>query len=76
VQFRGTERLEEGIQRAARHMAMALTASGALVGAAITANSARVERWVPVVLGGAGGMLTTGLVADLIRPRLRPRLGR
>ncbi|MDQ4134492.1 MAG: AarF/UbiB family protein [Actinomycetota bacterium] len=76
VQFRGTERLEEGIQRAARHMAVALTASGALVGAAITANSARVERWVPVVLGGTGGVLTTGLVADLLRPRLRPRLGR
>jgi predicted unusual protein kinase regulating ubiquinone biosynthesis (AarF/ABC1/UbiB family)/nucleotide-binding universal stress UspA family protein len=68
VHFRGTERLEETVRRASRHLALALTASGALVGAAITANS-RVARWVPAVLGGTGGALTTGLVADLVRGR-------
>lgn len=68
VHFRGTERLEETVRRASRHLALALTASGALVGAAITANS-RVARWVPVALGGTGGVLTTGLVVDLARSR-------
>lgn len=66
VQFRGTERLEETVRHASRHLALALTATGALVGAAMTANS-RLPRWLPGVLGGAGGALTTGLVADLIR---------
>jgi ubiquinone biosynthesis protein len=68
VQFRGTERLEETVGRASRQLALALTASGALVGAAIAANS-RTARWVPTVLGGTGGALTTGLVADLVRSR-------
>jgi ubiquinone biosynthesis protein len=68
VQFRGTERLEETVRRSSRQLALALTASGALVGAALTANS-RAARWVPKVLGGAGGALTTGLVADLVRTR-------
>ncbi|HEV3400966.1 MAG TPA: AarF/ABC1/UbiB kinase family protein, partial [Acidimicrobiales bacterium] len=68
VQFRGTERLEETVRRSSRQLALALTASGALVGAAITANS-RAARWVPRVLGGTGGALTTGLVADLVRTR-------
>ena len=76
VHFRGTESLEETVKRAGRHLAMALTASGALVGAAITANSSKVERWVPVVLGSTGGVLTTGLVADMLKPRLRPGLRR
>ena len=66
VQFRGTERLEETVRHASRHLALALTATGALVGAAMTADS-RLPRWVPGVLGGAGGALTTGLVADLVR---------
>ena len=66
VQFRGTERLEDTVRHASRHLALALTAAGALFGAAMTANSG-LPRWVPGVLGGAGGALTTGLVADLVR---------
>jgi predicted unusual protein kinase regulating ubiquinone biosynthesis (AarF/ABC1/UbiB family) len=69
VHFRGMESLEDTVRSASRHLALALTASGALVGAAITASSHRVARWVPVALGSAGGALTTGLVADLVRPR-------
>ncbi|HEX2274895.1 MAG TPA: AarF/UbiB family protein [Acidimicrobiales bacterium] len=68
VQFRGTERLEETVGRASRQLALALTAAGALLGAAIAANS-RAARWLPAALGGAGGALTTGLVADLVRAR-------
>ena len=70
VNFRGTERLEENIRAAGRRLSLALTAGGALVGSAISASSEKSPRWLPRVLGGAGGALTAGLVADLLR---RPR---
>jgi ubiquinone biosynthesis protein len=69
VNFRGTERLEDTIRRAGRRLALALTAGGALVATAITASSAHVAGWVPISLGSAGGALTVGLVADLVRRR-------
>jgi ubiquinone biosynthesis protein len=69
VHFRGTERLEETIRVAGRRLALALTAGGALVGAAITASSADVADWVAWALGGGGVALLTGLVADLARRR-------
>ena len=72
VNFRGTERLEENIRTAGRRLSLALTAGGALVGSAISASSEKSPRWLPRVLGGAGGALTAGLVADLLR---RPRRG-
>ena len=69
VNFRGTEKLEEGIRRASRRLSLALAAGGALVATAITASSTHVSSWVPLVLGIAGGLLTVGLVADLVRRR-------
>jgi predicted unusual protein kinase regulating ubiquinone biosynthesis (AarF/ABC1/UbiB family) len=69
VNFRGTERLEDNIRRAGRRLSLALTAGGALVASAITASSTHVGGWVPVTLGAAGGALTVGLVADLVRRR-------
>jgi predicted unusual protein kinase regulating ubiquinone biosynthesis (AarF/ABC1/UbiB family)/nucleotide-binding universal stress UspA family protein len=69
VNFRGTERLEDTIRRAGRRLSLALTAGGALVASAITATSTHVAGWVPVTLGSAGGALTVGLVADLVRRR-------
>jgi ubiquinone biosynthesis protein len=69
VNFRGTEKLEEGIRRAGRRLSLALAAGGALVATAITASSTHVSAWVPLVLGIAGGFLTIGLVADLVRRR-------
>jgi predicted unusual protein kinase regulating ubiquinone biosynthesis (AarF/ABC1/UbiB family)/nucleotide-binding universal stress UspA family protein len=69
VNFRGTERLEDTIRRAGRRLALALTAGGALVATAITASSTNVDGWVPVTIGTAGGVLTVGLVADLLRRR-------
>jgi predicted unusual protein kinase regulating ubiquinone biosynthesis (AarF/ABC1/UbiB family) len=67
VNFRGTERLEEDIRTAGRRLSLALTAGGALVGSAIAASSDRAPRWMQRALGGAGGALTAGLVADLLR---------
>ena len=67
VNFRGTERLEDNVRRAGRRLALALTAGSALVATAITASSTHVVGWLPAVLGTAGGLLTIGLVADLVR---------
>jgi ubiquinone biosynthesis protein len=69
VNFRGTERLEETIRRAGRRLSLALTAGGALVASAITASSTHVSGWIPWSLGSAGGLLTAGLVVDLLRRR-------
>jgi ubiquinone biosynthesis protein len=69
VNFRGTERLEDNIRRASRRLSLALTAGGALVATAITASSTHVAAWVPLTLGSAGGVLTVGLVVDLLRRR-------
>jgi predicted unusual protein kinase regulating ubiquinone biosynthesis (AarF/ABC1/UbiB family)/nucleotide-binding universal stress UspA family protein len=69
VNFKGTERLEDTVRRAGRRLSLALTAGGALVATAITASSAHVAAWVPIVLGVAGGALTLGLVGDLLRRR-------
>jgi len=69
VQFRGIEPLEEAVRRGTRRLSLALTAGGALVATAITASSTHVAGWVPISLGSAGGLLTAGLVADLVRRR-------
>jgi ubiquinone biosynthesis protein len=69
VNFRGTERLEDTVRRAGRRLSLALTAGGALVATAITASSTNVADWVPIVLGVAGGLLTVGLIADLLGRR-------
>src|SRR5439155_3481082 len=69
VNFRGTEKLEEGIRRAGRRLSLALAAGGALVATAITASSTHVAGWIPTILGIGGGLLTLGLVADLVRGR-------
>ena len=67
VNFRGTERLEASVTQAARRLAIALAASGAIVGTALTVTSPRVHRWVPGTMGAFGGLLSLGLLADLGR---------
>jgi ubiquinone biosynthesis protein len=67
VHFKGTENLESTIRRAGRRVSLALTGGGALVGAAIAGTSANVVEWVPIVLGTVGGILTGGLLLDLLR---------
>jgi hypothetical protein len=69
VHFRGIEGLEETVHRAGRRIALALGSGGALVATAVTAASARVVGWVPILIGVVGGLLTVGLIADLFRRR-------
>jgi ubiquinone biosynthesis protein len=69
VHFRGIEPLEQAVRRASRRLSLALTAGGALVATAVTASSTHVAPWIPMTLGSAGGVLTIGLVVDLVRRR-------
>jgi ubiquinone biosynthesis protein len=69
VHFKGTEGLESTIRRAGRHVALAMTGGGALVGAAIAGTSPDVADWLPAALWVVGGLLTGGLVVDLLRRR-------
>ncbi len=66
VNFRAAT-LETTIRRAGRRLALALTAGASLLGAGLTAMSDRVATWVPVTFGIVGGVLTLGLIADLLR---------
>jgi ubiquinone biosynthesis protein len=69
VDFRGAEPLEESITRASRRLSLALGLCSALVGAAVTANSTQVPRWVPAMMGGIGSALAARLLLDRSRPR-------
>ena len=70
VHFRGTERLEDTIVQASRQLSLALSASGALAVTAMTANSERTPRWIPMVMGSVGTALAGALLIH------RPRRGR
>jgi predicted unusual protein kinase regulating ubiquinone biosynthesis (AarF/ABC1/UbiB family)/nucleotide-binding universal stress UspA family protein len=67
VDFRGTEPLEDTINRASRRLSFALGLGGTLVATAISANSTQVPRWVPATMGSIGSALAAGLVIDRSR---------
>ena len=69
VDFRGTEPLEEAIDRASRRLSLALGLGGSLVAAAVTANSERAPWWVTAVTGGIGSALAARLLMDRSRRR-------
>lgn len=69
VNFRGTERLEDTIVLASRQLSLALSASGALAVTAMTANSERTPRWIPMMMGSVGTALAGALLIH--RPRRR-----
>jgi predicted unusual protein kinase regulating ubiquinone biosynthesis (AarF/ABC1/UbiB family) len=69
VEFRGTERLERTVEQAGRRVALAVTAGGALLGAALTLTSTHLIAWVPAALGALGAVTVAVLLADLLRTR-------
>jgi predicted unusual protein kinase regulating ubiquinone biosynthesis (AarF/ABC1/UbiB family) len=66
VQFTGTERLEDTIRSAARRVSLAIASGAFIVGTGFTAYASDVAAWIPVTLGTLGGLLTVGLVFDLV----------
>lgn len=67
VHFRGTERLEASVTRASQRLSLSLGLSSVAVVTAMAANSQRVPRWVPAMLGGISAALAARLVADEAR---------
>jgi hypothetical protein len=63
------EPLEETLRAAARRISLGLTAGAALVATGVTAASDHVGSWVPLTLGSLAGVLTAGLLVDLVRGR-------
>ena len=68
VNFRAST-LETTIRRAGRQLALGLTAGAAGLATGLTAMSTRVAGWVPVAFGVIAGLLTVGLLVDLVRRR-------
>jgi predicted unusual protein kinase regulating ubiquinone biosynthesis (AarF/ABC1/UbiB family)/nucleotide-binding universal stress UspA family protein len=70
INFRAAP-LEATVRRAGRHLALGLTAGAAILASGLTAISARVPGWVPITFGILGGLLTFGMLLDLVRSRNR-----
>ncbi|HEY8031239.1 MAG TPA: AarF/UbiB family protein [Methylocella sp.] len=68
VNFRAST-LETTIRRAGRQLALGLTAGAAGLATGLTAMSTRVAGWVPAAFGVIAGLLTVGLLVDLVRRR-------
>jgi ubiquinone biosynthesis protein len=61
--------LEKMVRRTGRRLALGLTAAAGIVASGLTATSATVADWTPVAFSIVAGLLTIGLVLDLIRGR-------
>ncbi len=72
VYFRGVERLEDTIRRAARRLSLAVAAGSAFVATSVAANSDRIDGWVPAALGTLGTVLILWLAGDMARGRRAP----
>ena len=68
VNFRASS-LEATIRRAGRRLALGLTAGAAILATGLTALSTRVAGWVPGTFAVIAGLLTLGLLIDLVRRR-------
>jgi predicted unusual protein kinase regulating ubiquinone biosynthesis (AarF/ABC1/UbiB family) len=69
VDLRGTDSLEETIRRAARRVALAVTAGAAIVASGFTLASDAVGGWAPAAFGGTGAALLALLLVDLFKRR-------
>jgi ubiquinone biosynthesis protein len=69
IDFRGTEPLEDTIDRASRRLSLALGVGGALVATAVSANSTQAPRWMSAIMGGIGSLFAARLLADRSRRR-------
>ncbi len=68
VNFRAGS-LEEIVRHTGRRLTLGLTAAASILASGLTATSATVADWIPVVFGIVAGLLTVGLVIDLTRGR-------
>src|SRR5439155_7643161 len=65
--------LEDTLARAARRLALGMTAGFGFLASALTAASERVPRWTPIGFGVVAAALLAALVVDLARGAPSPR---
>ena len=68
VNFRANS-LEDIVRHTGRRLALGLTAAASVLASGLTATSTVVAEWVPITFGVVAGLLTLGLVIDLLRGR-------
>lgn len=68
VNFRASS-LEDIVRHTGRRLTLGLTAAASVVSSGLTAMSGTVADWIPVTFGIVAGLLTVGLVLDLVRGR-------
>ena len=61
--------LEDMVRRTGRRLALGFAAATGILSSALTAMSGTVADWVPLTFGIVAGLLTLGLVFDLVRGR-------
>ena len=61
--------LEDIVHRTGRRLALGLTAAASVIATGLTAGSTTVTDWVPATFGVVAGLLTVGLIIDLVRRR-------
>ena len=61
--------LENIVRHTGRRLALGLTAAASILASGLTTMSTAVAEWVPVTFGAVAGLLTLGLVIDLLRGR-------
>ena len=68
VNFRANT-LEDMVHRTGRRLVLGLTAAASILASGFTVTSTGVAEWVPITFGIVAGLLTIGLVIDLLRGR-------
>jgi predicted unusual protein kinase regulating ubiquinone biosynthesis (AarF/ABC1/UbiB family) len=68
VNFRATS-LEEMVHRTGRRLALGLTAAASVLASGLTVMATGVAEWVPITFGIVAGLLTVGMVIDMLRGR-------
>jgi len=68
VNFRANT-LEDMVHRTGRRLVLGLTAAASILASGFTVTSTGVAEWVPITFGVLAGLLTIGLVIDLLRGR-------
>ena len=61
--------LEEMVHRTGRRLALGVTAAASMLASGLTVMATGVAEWVPITFGVVAGLLTVGLVIDLLRGR-------
>jgi len=68
VNFRANT-LEDMVHHTGRRLVLGLTAAASILASGLTVTSTGVAEWVPITFGIVAGLLTIGLVIDLLRGR-------